>query len=288
MVFGEVTGGTVGPKLAGGSASPKRGQTFPKLLRGRLGRAGGWGLGDLRTTLHDWEMTRLPSVFSGMRILHLSDLHLDVATGIASRVAERVERLEYDFCVITGDFRDSLGKQADKIVREGIGILSESLRGRVFFTLGNHDDWAVATWAEEVGMTALIDAHLQITREGSAISLCGVDDPRGGCNPDFGRFGELTEDVFSILLSHRPELAEMAERAGFDFMVAGHSHGGQMCFPGGIPLITGGVPRDLASGRWKRGRLNGYTSRGVGGSFLPVRINCPPEISVHRISSKRE
>jgi predicted MPP superfamily phosphohydrolase len=88
----------------------------------------------------------------------------------------------------------------------------------------------------------------------------------------------------AILLSHTPELYRQAAHAGFDFFLCGHTHGGQICLPGGVPVILEAkIPRRLGSGAWSHGPMQGYTSRGAGTSVVDVRFNCPGEITLHRL-----
>ncbi|HSD96826.1 MAG TPA: hypothetical protein VLB06_06745, partial [Sulfuricaulis sp.] len=87
-----------------------------------------------------------------------------------------------------------------------------------------------------------------------------------------------------ILLSHTPEAYRNAAHAGFRLMLCGHTHGGQICLPGGIPIITDAdCPRALVAGPWMYHGLIGYTSVGAGASIVDVRLNCPPEITLHRL-----
>jgi uncharacterized protein len=86
------------------------------------------------------------------------------------------------------------------------------------------------------------------------------------------------------LLSHTPEIYRQATHAGFDLLLSGHTHGGQICLPGAIPITLDSVlPRRMGSGLWKYHDMVGYTSVGVGSCIVPVRINCPPEITLHHL-----
>jgi hypothetical protein len=88
----------------------------------------------------------------------------------------------------------------------------------------------------------------------------------------------------SVLLSHTPEIYRLAASAGFDLLLSGHTHGGQICLPGRFPItLDARLPRHMASGAWQYRGLSGYTSVGVGASVVPVRFNCPPEITLHRL-----
>jgi len=66
-------------------------------------------------------------------------------------------------------------------------------------------------------------------------------------------------------------------------MLAGHTHGGQICLPGGTPLLTAGGPRRFARGSWRYAEMIGYTSAGAGTCIVEARLNCPPEITLHRL-----
>ena len=90
---------------------------------------------------------------------------------------------------------------------------------------------------------------------------------------------ETAPDGFKIALIHAAELADIAANAGFSLYLAGHTHGGQVCLPGGRPIITHlGRHRRYASGLWRHGSMTGYTTTGIGVSGLPVRFNSRGEV----------
>ncbi len=90
---------------------------------------------------------------------------------------------------------------------------------------------------------------------------------------------DAAPDGFKIALIHSAELAEVAANAGFNLYLAGHTHGGQVCLPGGMPIITQmSCDRRYASGLWRHGSMNGYTTTGIGVSGLPVRFNTRGEV----------
>jgi predicted MPP superfamily phosphohydrolase len=96
--------------------------------------------------------------------------------------------------------------------------------------------------------------------------------------------GSIPPQSVSILLSHTPEIYKQAAHAGFDLFFCGHTHGGQICLPGGFPLtLDARCPRRLGYGSWRHGEMQGYTSAGAGTSIVEVRINCPPEIVLHTL-----
>jgi predicted MPP superfamily phosphohydrolase len=88
-------------------------------------------------------------------------------------------------------------------------------------------------------------------------------------------------DGFRIALAHSPELVHHASQANIDFYMTGHTHGGQVCLPGGYPIVTHSMAdKQFASGHWTLGGMKGYTSRGAGVSGLPVRFNCRGEVTI--------
>ncbi len=95
---------------------------------------------------------------------------------------------------------------------------------------------------------------------------------------------QIPDGVISILLSHTPEIYRQAAHADFDLLLSGHTHGGQICLPGAIPItLDATLPRRMGSGPWRYRRMVGYTSVGVGSCLVAVRLNCPPEITLHRL-----
>ena len=91
---------------------------------------------------------------------------------------------------------------------------------------------------------------------------------------------------FKIALIHSPELADAAAENGYQLYLAGHTHGGQVCLPGGWPIITHmNRYRRYARGLWRHGDMRGYTSTGVGVSGLPVRFNTRGEVALITLRS---
>jgi len=94
----------------------------------------------------------------------------------------------------------------------------------------------------------------------------------------------IPDGAVSVLLSHTPETYMRAAHADFSLALCGHTHGGQICLPGGVPIIWDAkCPRGLAAGPWQYHDLIGYTSKGSGTSIVDVRLNCPPEVTLHEL-----
>jgi predicted MPP superfamily phosphohydrolase len=138
-----------------------------------------------------------------------------------------------------------------------------------------------------MGIRMLLNESETIERGDQRIHLAGIDDAHfyRADNIEKAATG-IPSAEFSILLSHTPEIYRQAALAEFDLLLSGHTHGGQICLPGGIPITLDSVlPRYMGSGAWKYRNLIGYTSVGAGSSIVPVRFNCPPEITLHRLQS---
>lgn len=131
----------------------------------------------------------------------------------------------------------------------------------------------------------LLNESDSIVRGDQRIHLAGVDDAHyyRADNLEEAAAG-IPHEEFSILLSHTPEIYRQAAHAGFQVMLSGHTHGGQVCLPWSIPITLDSVlPRRMGAGAWNYHAMAGYTSVGVGASIVSVRFNCPPEITLHHL-----
>ena len=227
----------------------------------------------------------LPTAFDGFTVLQLSDLHADMNDGAMDRVATLVKETSYDICILTGDYRGQAFGPFEATLA-GMARVRSAIKGSVYGVLGNHDTIRLLPGLEDLGIRILVNESEAIERRDQCIYLVGVDDAH------FYRMDNIEKatagippDEFSILISHTPEIYRQAAYADFNVLISGHTHGGQICLPGGIPLTLDSVlPRRMGSGAWKYHEMAGYTSVGAGSSVVPVRFNCPPEITLHHLS----
>jgi hypothetical protein len=228
----------------------------------------------------------LPSRFDGFTVLHISDLHVDMNEGAMRRLTELLPGLNYDLCVLTGDYRGPTFGAFDAAL-QGLAPVRSQLKGQVYGVLGNHDTILMVPGLEEMGIRMLLNECEVISRDDQLIYLAGIDDAHYYRVDNIEKAASgipIPHRGFSILLSHTPEIYRQAAHAGFDLLLSGHTHGGQICLPGFIPITLDSVlPRRMGAGSWKYHEMMGYTSVGVGSSIVAVRINCLPEITLHHL-----
>jgi uncharacterized protein len=230
---------------------------------------------------------RLPTVpraFDGFTVLHISDMHVDMNPGAMQGLGELLAGLRYDICVLTGDFRAQTYGPFEATL-EGLARVRARLTGPVYGVLGNHDSIRMVPGMEEMGIRMLLNETEIITRGDERIHLAGIDDAHYYRVDNIEKAAEpIPQEEFSILLSHTPEIYRQAANADFDLLLSGHTHGGQICLPGSIPItLDSKLPRHMGAGAWTYNKMAGYTSVGVGSCIVAVRLNCPPEITLHRL-----
>ncbi len=228
----------------------------------------------------------LASAFDGFRLLHLSDLHTDMYPPAMEALVGAVAGLEYDAVVLTGDYRAHTFGDLEPSMA-GMRMLCTELKQPVYAVLGNHDSIRMVPELEDMGIRLLLNESVTLRRGEQQIYLAGIDDAHYYRVDNIEKAAEgIPSEAVSILLSHTPEIYRQAAHAGFDLLLCGHTHGGQICLPGGIPLtLDSRCPRRLGKGGWHYNGMQGYTSAGVGTSMVEVRINCPPEIILHTLNA---
>jgi predicted MPP superfamily phosphohydrolase len=256
-----------------------------------------------RPVLRSLEMalTRLPTAFDGFTIAQLSDFHYGHLSAVPIRSAiEIVNQLHPDLIVLTGDFvtvlplyrRFHTAKWAVRAAEPCATLLTQ-LRSRlgIVAILGNHDVDAGAPKIIQTlnshGIPVLRNRSTPIEQGGSRIWLCGLDSVWEG-NPDMDlALRGVPSAEMVVLLVHEPDFADEAAYYPVDLQLSGHSHGGQIWLPGigapWLPLFARKYPR----GVHKIGPLTLYTNMGLGTIRLPIRLNCPPEVTLFTLRSAK-
>lgn len=249
-----------------------------------------WGRGCANTarfelTENTVGIAHLPDAFQGFRILQLSDLHFaddsyrEEPDSLAALLAV-LENINYDLCVLTGDY--SPGFTESPGLKSKMLKLQQSIRTETLAILGNHDSIFMVPWMEDLGIKFLLNESHQIERSGESITIAGVDDYHRFRLSNLEKALSDIENEVIVLLNHSPEQYRQAAYAGVDLYLAGHTHGGQICFPNGFaPKLNIECGWQVGKGRWRFKNMQGYTSRGIGTSLVPVRFNCPPEVVIH-------
>jgi len=206
-------------------------------------------------------------------------------------VEELIKPLEFDYCFLGGDYSNGTGALPHKVnpCLERLATQLLTKTPGIYAVLGNHDIYDTAIVLERKGVKVLINDNCVIERGGQRIFVVGLDDHHHYKNIDW-RLAEENigeQDFFKILLSHSPDNYRKAAAKGYNFMLSGHTHGGQICLPPGIPIFTHARARgQFARGVWSYKQLKGYTSTGAGTSALGVRLYAPPEICLLTLGRK--
>ena len=237
----------------------------------------------------DVPIAGLPASLHGFTIAQISDLHVGptIRARYIQRIVDRVNALEADAVAMTGDLVDGPVHELGPHVAPLSGLRS---RHGSFFVTGNHEYYAgAAPWVAEVqrlGIRVLLNEHVVIEREGSALVLAGVTDfmahhfdPAHQSDPGAALAGAPGDAAARVLLAHQPRSATAAEQAGFDLQLSGHTHGGQF-----LPWVFF-VPfqQPFTAGLHRLGRLWVYVSRGTGYWGPPKRFGAPSEITRLRL-----
>jgi len=171
------------------------------------------------TTLFGPQGYRVPSMASPL--LHISDLHIDINEGAMRRLEQLLPGLEYDVCVLTGDYRGKTFGPFD-VALEGMKRLRTHLGKAVYGVLGNHDTIRMVPDLEEMDIRILLNESKPIARAEDRIYLAGIDDAHHYRLDDIERATtNIPSDAFSILLSHTPEVYHRAANARFDLLLSG-------------------------------------------------------------------
>jgi len=234
----------------------------------------------------------LPEAFHGFRIVQLSDIHLEHFTEdfFLRHAVAKINSLKPDLVLLTGDYitnnlhgPDDGAYAAMPHCGEILSHLECPLR---YGILGNHDVAvdapAVLDMLRTHGVTPLVNAHAPIERAGERLWLAGVDDCYFGA-PDLSLAIPDAPGAPVLLMCHEPDYMDSVIRHPrspyIDIVLSGHSHGGQVRLPFAGALELPPMGRKYSMGHYRFGKTSLYVNRGLGTVGLPVRFNCPPEIT---------
>jgi predicted MPP superfamily phosphohydrolase len=246
-----------------------------------------------RIVRKDLYLRRWPSRLDGFTIALLSDFHYDPYFSIHPLHAAipLVNELHPDLIVLTGDFvtvpalntgdNEKAASGAEPCAR-----LLRQMRSRhgSWAVMGNHDYYTssarVTSALQAEGIQCLANQSVAIEQDGARFWLAGLDDLFSGTADLQKTLHRIPADEATVLLVHEPDYADVVARHPVDLQLSGHSHGGQIRIPGLGPLFLPDFARKYVWGLYRIGELILYTNPGLGTIGLPMRWNCPPEITL--------
>lgn len=249
---------------------------WSKIAKGAMDEANSLSLE--RVDIH---LKRLPRKLDGLKIIHLSDTHHSPFTTLEhiERVVKVANRLKPDMFLLTGDYvsheREYIGP-----VAAVLGTLKAKYG--VHACLGNHDHWTDADLVTHLfrgeGISVLINEGFRLEARGASFWLAGVDDYMVGNTDVAAALRGSFPDEMKLLLAHNPIIFRESARYGVDLTLSGHTHGGQIKVRSEEKRIL--PQRKLKAGLHTRRDSQIYITRGIGTVVVPMRYQCPPEISL--------
>ncbi len=226
-------------------------------------------------------LKRLPKKLDGFKVIHLSDTHHSPLTGLdhIKRTVKIANRLRPDMFLLTGDYVSH-----DREYIAPVAAVLGKLKAKygIYACLGNHDHWTDAGLVIHLfrgeGINMLVNEGLRIEARGASFWLAGVDDYMVGKTDVPAALRGSFPDEMKVLLAHNPIIFREAVRAGIDLTLSGHTHGGQIKLRDDEKRIL--RQRKLKAGLHAKRDSQVYITRGIGTVVVPMRYQCPPEISL--------
>jgi uncharacterized protein len=246
---------------------------------------------ELSVEEHTIQLARLPDAFRGMRIVQISDFHYAEFTEafFLERMVREVNRLKPDLVALTGDFI-SFGPMPHSFGRRCVpacaAILSAIECPLRYAVMGNHDctigQQYVIEPLREHGIPTLDNTAVALERDGQRLWLAGLGSAYfGRARPERAiPKAAVSGNEPVIVLAHEPDILPNVARYNADLMLAGHTHGGQVRIPFLPPMHLPEFGRRYIEGMYRQGATQLYVNRGIGSVGVPLRLNCPPEITV--------
>lgn len=239
----------------------------------------------------DLSLPRLPERLAGLRIAHVTDLHVRRRKKLYTSLIQQLTAMRLDMVVFTGDYMSYEDDEPAAV--DVLKQLLDRVRPRLgsFGVFGNHDSDEFREAVLDLPIVWLDDAACRIDEE--PVDLVGFH-VAAGCGPDVmkvchamnSEFGsaEVTADRVRIVLGHYPTLLPTASDLGADVMFAGHTHGGQIRLPGRNAIVNSSdLPLRYSCGIMRHRNTQLAISRGVGAMGVPIRFLCPPHVPVYTL-----
>ena len=247
-----------------------------------------------RVVRHDVSLHRWPARLDGFTIALLSDFHYDpyfsehplhAAVGLVNHIRPDLVALAGDFVSIPSHREDEERDRKAAAAAEPCARLLRQITvpHGLWAVLGNHDAFTdpseVTKALQSQGIQVLANQSQPIEANGARFWLGGVNDVISGTADLDATLSKVPSDEATILLAHEPDYADHVSRHPVDLQLSGHSHGGQVRIPFVGPIYLPRMARKYPWGLYRIGALTLYTNPGLGTLDIPVRWNCPPEIT---------
>ncbi len=238
----------------------------------------------LTVSHYTYQSGKVPEPLDGYRIVQISDLH-NARFGIDNRwLISKVQKLQPDMIVLTGDIVDS----GFTNIEVAIAFAAQATEiCPTYYVTGNHENWLtqedkdyLINGLKETGVVCLSDEAVTINKDGAMLSLIGLNDESLWDNTLQNLSAELPAENLKILLAHEPQYFDKYAGAGVDLVLSGHAHGGQFRLPfvGGLVAPDQGFFPEYTEGQHTKANTTMIISRGLGNSIIPVRLFNLPEI----------
>lgn len=236
-------------------------------------------------------INKLPLEFENLKFVQISDVHFRSFSGKTQKILEILDKINPDFVFITGDTVDWTSKDLERLKKFCSGITKDR-EDRVFLVLGNHEHKnpklkKIIQIFKESNIDVLDNDSRKLEINNRFIYLIGVDDPHSDFD-DFEKASEnIEEEKPKILLAHSPEIFRRVKDKKIDIILTGHTHGCQI----NLPLLCDLIIPLKYDKKYKRGLFAEnssylYINRGIGETFLPLRLNSFPEVTLIRLKNK--
>ena len=234
----------------------------------------------IEVTERSLDVAGWPESLAGFRIGFLTDLHRSatVSHQMIAGAVDLVMARQPDLVVIGGDYVTNRDRRFVQPAAEALARLAAP--HGVFAVLGNHDEERdVSPALQAAGFTVLRDARTQIKVRDEPVDIAGLRYWTHRM-PDIARVVRGASPTL-ILLAHTPKRLVEATALSVPLLLCGHTHGGQIVLPGIGAVAASEFP--VVAGAERRENTTVFVSRGVGTVYVPIRVNCPPEVAILKI-----
>lgn len=254
---------------------------------------------DIAITPVELPVARLPAALEGLRVAHLTDLHVGRRRGRYDRIIHHMRQVRADLIFLTGDYMTWAGDEP--VAMDVMAELCPHLDARlgVFGVFGNHDSTTFRRLAVSLPVRWLNDAVVRLPD--LPLDVMGLESGQNWPGdslallraaseaPDAGASPQGDSRRLRLLLSHYPTFLPTAADMGVDVMFSGHTHGGQCRLPLSRAIYNStDLPMHLSAGILRHRRTLAVVSRGLGETLLPLRVFCPAHIPVYTLRSGGE